>query len=385
MSQIILSLTQSKRAYRLAAGSLFFMQGLCFASWASRIPSIQQNLSLTETELGIVLFALPVGSMLALPFSGWLVGRFGSRRVAANALVLYGLLLTLLGFSQSLTQLVLSLALFGMAGNLSNIAINTQAVGVEGLYGRNIMASFHGLWSIAGFTAASIGTVLIGNGVNPATHFIAIAALILAGVAACYRFLLQEEAKKESGGRLFARPDKPILVLGLIAFCCMICEGAMFDWSGIYFQKAVGAEQHLVGAGYTAFMCTMAGGRFIADWVANKIGFKKSIQYSGLLITTGLGIAVIAPQFVPALIGFLLVGFGVSAVVPLVYSAAGRSGNMSASAALTAVSSIGFLGFLIGPPVIGVVAGTWSLRISFTIIALMGLLVSLFSNGLKKS
>jgi hypothetical protein len=272
-----------------------------------------------------------------------------------------------------------------MAGNFSNIAINTQAVGVESLYGRNIMASFHGLWSIAGFTAAGLGTLLIGNNVSPAYHFITIAALILAGVAACYRFLLQDEAKKESGGSLFARPDKGIVVLGIIAFCCMICEGAMFDWSGIYFQKVVAADKALVGAGYTAFMCTMAGGRFIADWVANKLGFRRSIQYSGLLIATGLGIAVVAPYFMPALIGFLLVGLGVSSVVPLVYSAAGKSKKMSPSAALTAVSSIGFLGFLIGPPVIGVVAGNWSLRISFTIIALMGLLVSLFSNGLKKA
>lgn len=249
MSQIAISLHQSKKAYRVAVGALFFLQGLCFASWASRIPSIQQALSLSETQLGIVLFALPVGSMLSLPFSGWLVQKWGSKKVAANAIILYSLLLVMLGLSQSLVSLVAVLVLYGAAGNLANIAINTQAVGVEALYGRNIMASFHGLWSIAGFTAAFIGTALMGAAVTPVHHFIIMTSVILFGVAISYKFLLQDEAKKSaSSTRLFAKPDKSILILGLIAFCCMICEGAMFDWSGIYFQKVIQADREWVGA-----------------------------------------------------------------------------------------------------------------------------------------
>ncbi len=378
MSDLALSLKHSNKAFRIAVGLLFFMQGLCFASWASRIPSIQERLHLSDTALGIILFALPVGSMAALPLAGLLVSRFGSKRMAANAIVLYSMLLVTLGLAPSITTLVLGLIVFGMAGNIANIAINTQAVGVEARYGRNIMASFHGLWSLAGFAAGGIGTFMIGRGIIPFHHFLIIMSLILFGVATSFQYLLpNEEQSASSRGRLFAMPDKSLFKLGIIAFCCMICEGAMFDWSGIYFHKVVQAEKEWIGIGYTAFMCTMAAGRFIADWVAHHIGFKRTIQASGLLITTGLAISVLFPYLVPSVVGFLLVGFGVSSVVPLVYSEAGKSKRLSPGIALAAVSSIGFLGFLIGLPLIGVVAGMASLRISFVIIAVMGFCVSL--------
>jgi MFS family permease len=384
MSEMILTHERSRTAYRIAVGCLFFLQGICFASWASRIPTIQESLHLSDAALGVVLFSLPLGSMIALPFSGWLVTRFGSKRVATNAMLLYSLSLVILGLAENITVLVLMLILFGMAGNTSNIAINTQAVGVEARYGRNIMASFHGLWSLAGFTAAGIGTYMIGKDVIPFTHFILMAALIIAGLAACFQYLLPEESKPAEKTPLIVKPDKPLVILGVIAFCCMICEGAMFDWSGIYFQKVVKADKDWIGAGYTAFMCTMAAGRFIADWVAHKIGIQRTIIFSGVLIATGLGVAVIFPDLYSAITGFFLVGFGVSSVVPLVYSAAGRSGSMSPGMALAAVSSIGFLGFLFGPPIIGVVAGLSSLRISFVIIAVMGLAVAVIARYIKK-
>lgn len=379
MTDLILSLQGTKKGYRLAVGILFFLQGICFASWASRIPSIQQALALSDASLGIILLALPVGSMIALPFSGWLVTKFGSKRVATNALLLYAVLLIMIGLSNNLILLIISLVLFGMAGNISNIAINTQAVGVEEKYGRNIMASFHGLWSLAGFTAAGIGAFMLARNILPFNHFLIITALILGGVAASFNFLLPDGQKQTTSSKIFVRPDKSLMKLGVIAFCCMICEGAMFDWSGIYFKKVVNADADWIGAGYTAFMCTMATGRFIADWVVERIGFKKTISISGIMIATGLSIAVIFPTLIVSIIGFLIVGFGVSAVVPLVYSEAGRSKIVSPGMALAAVSSIGFLGFLIGPPLIGIVAGLFSLRISFLIIAIIGVLVVLMA------
>ncbi|MCU7548919.1 MFS transporter [Chitinophagaceae bacterium LB-8] len=384
MSEFVLSLRHSNRAYRIAVGLLFFMQGLCFASWASRIPSIQEHLHLSDAALGIVLFALPVGSMAALPLAGWMVSKFGSKRMAANAIVLYSIMLVALGLASNITVLVLSLVVFGMAGNVANIAINTQAVGVEARYGRKIMASFHGLWSLAGFTAGGIGTLMIGKGIIPFHHFLVIMSIILFGIAASFQYLLPHEKGSTGTGRLLAMPDKTLFRLGIIAFCCMICEGAMFDWSGIYFQKVVRAEKEWIGLGYTAFMCTMAAGRFIADWVTHHIGFKKTIQASGLLITTGLAISILFPFMVPSVIGFFLVGFGVSSVVPLVYSEAGKSKRLLPGVALAAVSSIGFLGFLIGPPLIGVVAGMAGLRVSFMIIAIMGFCVSLMVNGKER-
>jgi len=376
MSELSLSLPYSNRAYRFAVAALFFLQGLCFATWASRIPSIQQSLHLSDGALGLILFALPAGSLVALPLSGWLVTRYGSRTVVSNALIAYAILLVMLGLAQNITQIIAVLVLYGMAGNTANIAMNTQAVGVEAMYGRKIMASFHGLWSLAGFTAAGLGAFMIGKEIMPFTHFIFIAVPILLALAIIFQYLLPNEEKTEISNKIFIRPDKSLVALGVLAFCCMICEGAMFDWSGIYFKKVVGAENGWIGAGYTAFMCTMAAGRFVGDWVAMKLGFKRTIQLSGLTIATGLGVSLMFPSLLPAITGFFLVGLGVSSVVPLVYSEAGRSRTMSPGAALAAVSSIGFLGFLVGPPVIGVIAGLSSLRFSFVLIAFMGLCVA---------
>ena len=157
----------------------------------------------------------------------------------------------------------------------------------------------------------------------------------------------------------------------------------MFDWSGVYFKKVVLAKNEWVGAGYTAFMCTMATGRFIADWFTTKFGVQKTLQLSGVLIASGLLISVLFPYLLTAILGFLLVGFGVSSVVPLVYSTAGRSKVMSSGVAIAAVSTIGFFGFLIGPPLIGMIAGISSLRVSFVVVALMGLCIALITT-LKK-
>jgi MFS family permease len=384
MAEVILSLQRTRKVYRIAVSVLFFLQGLCFASWASRIPSMQQKLNISDSLLGVILFALPVGSMLSLTFSGRLVSKYGSKKIAANALLLYSVFLPIIGLSTNVWLLIAALVLFGMAGNVANIAINTQAVHVEAKYNKNIMASFHGLWSLAGFLAAGIGTYMIANGVLPLTHFVLMSTLIVGSVAISFQYLLPDEkTSSQTNSGFFVKPDKTLFKLGILAFCCMICEGAMFDWSGIYFQKVVKAEKEWVGAGYTAFMCAMASGRFVADWVANRLRFHKTIFISGLLIATGLGIAVVFPFILSSIIGFLLVGFGVSSVIPLIYSEAGKSTTISPGMALTAVSSIGFLGFLIGPPLIGVIAGAVSLRLSFLLIAIIGILIAIIIRSKK--
>ena len=367
----------SRKAHRVAVGALFFLLGLCFASWASRIPSVQQKMGISEAALGGVLLTIPLGQLLSLPLAGWLVAKQGSRRVILWAVGLYAAALLGLGWAGSLWQLLPCLVLFGIGGNLTNISVNTQAVGVERLYPHKpIMASFHGLWSLAGFVGAAIGSVMIGHAIPPGVHFLGIAAFILAGLAVAAGSTVRQDAATDPNQPIFVRPDKELLGLGAIAFCALICEGAMFDWSGVYFKKVVHADPAWVGAGYTAFMSTMAAGRFGADWLAHRLGPKRVIQLSGVLTAAGLSVAVALPTLPTALLGFLLVGFGTSAVVPLVYSAAGRSTTMSAGMALAAVSTIGFFGFLLGPPIIGFVAGATSLRVSFAFIAFMGLCVS---------
>ena len=366
--------TYSKATFRFAIGAMFFIAGLCFASWASRIASIQQTLQLSDAALGAILLALPVGLMSSLPFSGWVISKTGSKNLLIIAIIGYGFALSFIGFAQTPFSLILCLVFFGFCSNAVNIAVNTQAVGAEALYDKPIMASFHGLWSLAGFFGAAVGTLMIGYHVEPLYHFIIIFVLMMAGVALVAKYLRQD-AVKQSQGPAFVLPDKSLLNLGLIAFCSMICEGAMFDWSVVYFKKVLSVEPSWLGAGYTAFMGAMATGRFIADWFAGKFGIKTTIQLSGALTAIGLCIAVVFPTLITAILGFLLVGFGVSSVVPLIYSAAGKSKTLSPGMALAAVSTIGFLGFLIGPPIIGFISELSSLRISFLFIALMGLSV----------
>jgi MFS family permease len=364
-----------KRIHRIAVSSFFFLAGLCFSSWASRIPDIRLKLHLDNAALGVVLLSLPVGLMVSLPLAGWLVTKFGSRRMATIAAICYACTLPLLGLAAAVWQLMFCLFLFGMGGNMLNISMNTQAIGTEQLYKRTIMASYHGLWSLAGFTGAATGTLMVALGWLPYQHFLLIGSLALLTVLVASGRLIPKLADLPgaSGDQpIFVMPDRSLINLGLIAFCSMICEGAMFDWSGVYFQKVIQPSKEWVAAGYTAFMCTMAAGRFIGDWMTTKWGIRTILQGSGLLTATGLLIAVLFPSLIPAIIGFLLVGAGVSSVVPLVYSAAGRSKVLSPGVALAAVSTIGYLGFLFGPPCIGFIAQIFNLRVSLGLIALLG-------------
>ena len=361
-----------RRIRRIAVSSFFFLAGLCFSSWASRIPDIQLKLHLDNAALGAVLLGLPTGLLTSLPLAGWLVAKFGSKPIATFAALLYAFTLPVLGAVTAVWQLVTCLFIFGFGGNLLNISINTQAIGTESLYGRTIMASYHGLWSLAGFSGAALGTLFIGLGWLPYQHFLLITGLALLIVGVTSRQLVDSDPNSQGDQPIFVRPDRSLINLGIIAFCSMICEGAMFDWSGVYFFKVIHPPKELVAAGYTAFMATMASGRFVGDWLATKWGIKRILQASGTLTASGLLIAILFPWLIPAIAGFLLVGAGVSSVIPLVYSAAGRSKTLSPGVALAAVSTIGYLGFLFGPPFIGFIAQAFNLRVSLGLIAILG-------------
>ncbi|QJX48215.1 MFS transporter [Hymenobacter taeanensis] len=357
---------------RVAVSALFFVAGLCFASWASRIPDIRLKLGLSEGELGQLLLALPVGSMLALPVAGWLVHNHGSRAVVLLATCLYALFLPLLGWAPGFWSLAGSLVLFGFAGNLLNISVNTQAIGVQQAYGKPIMASFHGLWSLAGFLGGALGTLFIRWQQPPLWHFLLVMVLGLLLTVLAHQRTLPQDTGAEAGGPSLRRPEPYLLRIGLIAFCGMLCEGCMFDWSGVYFQKVVRPDATLVTAGYVACMSTMALGRFISDYFTHRLGTNLMLQISSALITVGLVTAVVWPAFVPSVVGFLLVGFGIASVTPLAYSAAGQSTTVSPGVALAMVSTIGYFGFLLGPPLIGFVAEISSLRVSFALVAGLG-------------
>ncbi len=369
---------------RWAVSSLYFSMGLCFATWASRIPDIKTALSLSEADLGTVLFAIPFGQLFAMPFSGRLAARYGSHVTSLVGLSLYIISLTGLGLGTERWHLLLALFFFGMFSNITNISINTQGIYTEGLFKRAIMSSFHGAWSIAGFTGALIGLGMMALQVSPLFHFIGVSAVLLFVVGFNYKYLVKAKSPEPTvKKKRFTKPAPMLIWLGIIGFCCMVSEGIMFDWSGVYFKEVVEAPGALVILGYTSFMIMMATGRFLGDRVIHKFGRKRVLQISGCMISVGLFTAVAFPYIIPSVIAFMMVGLGVSTVVPTVYSLAGRTPNVSPSIALTIVSSVSFLGFLLGPPVIGYIAEATSLRISFALIGIFGFGIVLLVNKIK--
>ncbi|WP_417368042.1 MFS transporter [Flavobacterium beibuense] len=370
---------------RWAVSLYYFAMGLCFATWASRIPDIKSMLNLSEGDLGTVLFAIPFGQLFIMPFSGTLATKYGSHKTAVAGLSLYVISLVTLGLATQRDHLLLALFFFGVFSNLTNISINTQGIYAESLYKRAIMSSFHGAWSIAGFTGAVISLGMTALNLSPLLHFAIVSALLLVVIATNYKYLVRvknkpTEKKKKKG---LPKINPALLWLGIIGFCCMLSEGIMFDWSGVYFKDVVKAPEKLVVLGYTSFMLMMASGRFLGDWVVQKFGRKKVLQVSGCLISLGLFSAVLLPYVVTAALAFMLVGIGVSTVVPSVYSLAGRTEGIAPSIALTMVSSISFLGFMLGPPVIGYIAEAWGLKLSFAIIGIFGFIITIMVSRIK--
>ncbi|WP_026950286.1 MFS transporter [Algoriphagus mannitolivorans] len=372
----------SKR--RVAVGSMFFFVGLCFASWASRIPDIQSKFDLSEGQLGTMLLFLPLGSVIGLPIAGWAVHKFGSRVVILTGGIAYALSLPLIGLSTSTLMLIPILVAYGMLGNIMNISLNTQGLNLEDQMGKSILASFHGLWSLAGFTGAGLGAGMIFLGLSPAQHFGVVMAISLLIIFLAQSLILKEEKSTESGGMVLKKPDALLLRVSLIAFLGMMSEGCMFDWSGVYFKKVVLAEPGLVALGYVAFMGAMASGRFFTDKLAARYTKVAVIQISGFLIFIGLLLSVFVPALWSATLGFLLVGLGVASIIPLSYGIAGRSKLYSPSVALALVSTISFFGFLLGPPLIGFVAELFSLKVSFALVAFCGLGILILSSIRKQ-
>lgn len=369
---------------RVAVSLFYFGMGLSFSSWASRIPTIKSALHLSDGELGTILFALPVGQLIMMLFSGKLVTRFGSHRVLPFAILMYAFSLTNIGLAQNAWQLALGLVFFGIFGNLTNISVNTQGVYTEGLFKRTIMSSFHGMWSLAGFTGALVGLAMLALQISTYGHFLIVAFVVVLLIAVNFKYLIRaKEMVRPEKKKSFRKPDKSLILLGVIGFCSMASEGIMFDWSGVYFKDIVKAPGPLIVVGYTSFMIMMASGRFFGDRLINIYGRKKVMQISGVMISSGLFMAVFFPYIIPCTIAFMIVGLGVSTIIPTLYSIAGKHPTIPTGEALTAVSSVSFLGFLMGPPVIGHIAELFSLRFSFAFIGIFGFLIAFMVSRIK--
>lgn len=360
---------------RIAVSLFFFCQGIAFASWASRIPVIKERLHLSEAQLGTILLMLPVGQLATMALSGKLVTKYGSAKVLRIVPIAYVLVLCAIAFAQNAWQLGAILFLFGVTGNMCNISVNTQGVATEQIFKKSIMTSFHGAWSIAGFTGALVGLLTMNLGLDTFTHFLIILLFVVGNTLINQKYLVPGKSPQKEKRSFFAKPEGSLLQLGIIGFFSMATEGAMFDWSGVYFKEIVHAPEKFVVVGYASFMVMMAIGRFVGDGAIRRLGRKRTLQYSGLLMFAGMMTSVVFPQFFVCTFAFMLVGIGVACNVPSVYSLAGQNKNVPSGVALAMVSSISYLGFLMGPPLIGYIAEVFSLRYSYGIFACFGLLM----------
>jgi MFS family permease len=372
-------LQNSPKGFRLANTVFFFVSGFGYSSWASRIPNIKAQLGLSEAEFGAVLFAFPIGLMFTMPFTGKLLNKYSSRYCMLLGAVLFNIVLALPGFSAFVWQLVIILLIFGASRNILNLSMNAQALEIQKLYPKSIMTRFHAVWSLAGFAGAGLGYVMVAQNIAPSYHLLGISIAMMAITACFYPMSIHTEPIPDKK-KFFSMPDKNLIKFALICFVSMACENTMYDWSGIYFQNVLHASSKLTTAAFVFFMTAVTLGRFFGDYAVQKLGIKRILFYSGIFITIGFLICFLFPFIYPTIFGYLLIGIGVSCVVPLVFSIAGQSKSLSNGSALTSISTIGYLGFLIVPPMVGFISEFLSMKWAFLIMAFLGMLMIFMVN-----
>jgi HAD superfamily hydrolase (TIGR01509 family) len=368
------------RATRVAITGVFLADGLLVGSWAARIPAVQRQSDLSETALGLALFAASLGALLAMAPAGWVSERIGSRGVTVAALVGAGAALFVASLGPDLLVVALGLFGFGAGFGAVNVAANAQGLALERIYGRSILSSFHAAFSAGGLAGAGVGAIAAGMGISAGAHLGAV-ALVAAGVAtAGARWLLPAEPDTPAQRRpVLLRPPRALLVLGAAAFFTLLAEGAAADWSAVYLSGSLEATAGVAALGYTAFSLAMVASRTVGDRLDARVGPVSLARAGGLLAASGLTLALVGGSTAVALVGFVAMGGGLGVVVPLLFRAAGSTPGVSASVGVAAVSTLGWLGFLAGPPTIGLAAGVVGLRIALGLVVIATVALALLA------
>ncbi|MFH6992408.1 MFS transporter [Flavobacterium sp. FlaQc-48] len=372
------------RGFRIANTVFFFLSGFGYSSWVSRIPHIQAQLHLSEAQFGAVLFAFPIGLMLTMPFTGKLLNKYSSRYIMLLGAIMFNIVLSLPGLVAFVWQLVIVLLIFGASRNIFNLSINAQSLEVQKLYPHSIITRFHAVWSIAVFAGAGLGYVMVTQHIAPSHHLLGVSVFMLA-LTACFYPLSIHNQPVPVKKKFFSMPEKNLVKFALICFVSMACENTMYDWSGIYFENILKASPKLTSAAFVFFATAVTLGRLFGDYGVMKFGTKRILLYSGILITLGFAICFVVPYAYPTIFGYVLIGFGVSCVVPLVFSIAGRSSKLSSGSALTSISTIGYLGFLLVPPMVGFISEYLSMKWAFLVMALLGILMIFMVNKIGEN
>ncbi|TDC99409.1 MFS transporter [Nonomuraea deserti] len=369
------------RRERTAVHLLFFLCGAAIGTWTARIPAIKHDLGLSDGRLSLALLAIAAGAVAGMTVVGRLVDRYGSARVMIPAALAQGVVLVPPACARNLGVLAGTLLVFGLVHGVLDVSMNANAVQVERASGRPVMSSFHAVFSIGGFAGAAAGGVFAHLSLTPATTFVSVGVVIvlLAVWAARWALRPAPSARAGAGGR----PPKGIVFLGVLAFCCLVGEGAAADWSSVYLHEDLGASAGFAAAGYAAFSATMTAGRLAGDRLAARLGAVALVRGCGLLAASGLGVALLGGHPVAGVIGFACFGAGLSCIVPQVFSAAGHRDPAYAGRALARTAAIGYLGFLSGPVLIGAAAELGGLPRALAIPALLAAFVALAATALR--
>ncbi|MBG0831775.1 MFS transporter [Planomonospora sp. ID67723] len=363
---------------------LFLLSGTAIGTWTARIPTIKQELGLGDGQLSVGLLGIAAGAITGMQVVGRLVDRFGSVRVMVPMAFAQSPALVLPALAPNLATLTLSLFAFGAVHGTLDVAMNANAVEVERAAQRPIMSSFHAVFSIGGFLGAATGGLLATAALTPAATFLVVAAAIAVMALWASRWALAPEAgagpQEKTGG---PGGGRGVLLLGVLAFCCMIGEGAAADWSSVYLREDLDSPEWLAAAAYAAFSAMMTAGRLAGDRLTALLGPVVLVRGCGVLAAAGLGTALLVDRPIAGVIGFACFGAGLSCIVPQVFSAAGRRDPARAGQALARVAGLGYVGFLTGPVLIGGAAEWLGLPRALAIPALLALFVALAASALR--
>jgi predicted MFS family arabinose efflux permease len=338
---------------RLATFLVFSVNGAMIGTWVAHIPWLQDQLGISKATLGLCLLCMAAGAVVSMPLTGLILDRRPSASVARWSALVFCLLLPFPLLATSPAMLAAILFVFGASNGAMDVAMNAHGVAVQERLGRPVMSSFHGGWSVGGFVAAGVVAVAAAAGVDPRIESL-IVGVCLWLLTLWITRRLGTGSTRSSAGRGFALPTRPVLLIGGLCFLVMLAEGAIGDWSGVYLKHDTGASTAAAAVAFTGFSLGMAIARLGGDFVNTRIGAGRLLRSGTALVAVALGAALLIGHTVPAVIGFVFCGLGIANAVPLLFSAAGRIDPPGPS--LAAAFTVGYTGFIVGPPVIGLVS-----------------------------
>jgi fucose permease len=371
------------RHARWGTTAFFLLLGSVLGSWVARIPAVQNSLRLDDAQLGIALLSTSVGAILAMPATGWLIQEWGIRRLMCIAATLLCLSLPLLPLAPTMPLLMLCLFVFGIGFGLLDVSMNVQAVAVEEGYGRPIMSTFHGVFSIGGLLGAATAGLVAGAGVAPFPHLLGVALVLLIVIALAGRPML-DVGSADDGVPVFAVPPRALLGIGVLSFCVLFGEGAVADWSAVYLENVLGSTPAIAATGYAASSLAMAGMRFAGDAFTIRFGAVRLVRIGGLVAGLGMAAALLIGTIPAAVVGFACVGAGLAVAFPIALGAGGRTPGLASGTAIGAVASAGYTGLLLGPPLIGFVSDQAGLRVGLALVAALCFVAALLAGTVRR-